>query len=406
MATNATRLNQKQITSAKPKEKDYVLSDGGGLQLRVRANGSRLWNFNYHHPVTKKRVNMGLGPFPEITLANARKLALEARELVAQGVDPKEQRNHQRALEKQASEHTLLSISQEWFKIKQVSITEGYAEDVWRSLERHVFPVIGHCIISTITAPQVIELLRPIEARGSLETVKRLSQRLNEIFSFAVNSGVVSSNPLRGIRAVFRKPQKENMVALRPEELPELMRTVAQAPIRRMTRCLIEWQLHTMTRPSEAAGTRWDEIDVDAKVWVIPAHRMKKRREHRIPLTEAMLGILTVAKSLSARSEYVFPAERNLMAPYNSQTVNMALKRMGFRSRLVSHGMRSLASTALNEQGFNRDWIEAALAHVDTNQVRSAYNRTDYLEQRREMMQWWSSFILASAVGSLSIAGT
>lgn len=184
------------------------------------------------------------------------------------------------------------------------------------------------------------------------------------------------------------------------------MRTVAQAPIRRMTRCLIEWQLHTMTRPSEAAGTRWDEIDVDAKVWVIPAHRMKKRREHRIPLTEAMLGILTVVKSLSARSEYVFPAERNLMAPYNSQTVNMALKRMGFKSRLVSHGMRSLASTALNEQGFNRDWIEAALAHVDTNQVRSAYNRTDYLEQRREMMQWWSSFILASAVGSLSIAGT
>ena len=182
------------------------------------------------------------------------------------------------------------------------------------------------------------------------------------------------------------------------------MGAVANASIKRTTRCLIEWQLHTMTRPSEASGAMWKEIDMESKVWTIPSERMKKRRDQRIPLTDQMLAILEVMKPISGHREFVFPSDRDPKKPCNSQTANMALKRMGFAGRLVSHGLRSLASTTLNEQGFDRDLIEAALAHVDDNQVRSAYNRTDYLERRRPMMNWWSEHILEAATGCFSVS--
>ncbi len=196
------------------------------------------------------------------------------------------------------------------------------------------------------------------------------------------------------------------MAALTPDELPELMQKLAYANIKRVTRCLIEWQLHTMTRPAEAAAARWDEIDWDNELWIIPAERTKKRREHRIPLTEQMLAILEVIKPISGHRDFIFPSDRDPQKPCNSQTANIALKRMGFADRLVSHGLRSLASTTLNEQGFDADLIESALAHVDDNQVRSAYNRTDYIERRRPMMCWWSGHIEQAAKGSLSVTGT
>ncbi len=179
--------------------------------------------------------------------------------------------------------------------------------------------------------------------------------------NFATNCGLIQANPLTGIKAAFKKPKKENMAALQPTELPELMAAIANASIKRTTRCLLEWQLHTMTRPSEASASKWDEIDINGKVWTIPAERMKKRREHRIPLTEQALELLEVMKPISGHREFVFPSNRDPKKPCNSQTANMALKRMGFAGRLVSHGLRSLASTTLNEQGFEADLIEAAL---------------------------------------------
>jgi hypothetical protein len=282
MAKITTPLTDKQIKAAKPLAKDYVLTDGNGLQLRVRTNGSTLWNFNYIHPITKKRINMGLGSYPELPLATARKIATEAREQVASGVDPKAQRDHERQTLRSLTEQTFEKIALEWFERKKDSITANYAEDIWGSFERHIFPKIAATPISQITAPQVINLLRPLEARGNLETVKRLTQRLNEVMTYAVNGGLIHANPLAGIKANFKKPKKENMAALKPEELPELVATIANASIKRTTRCLIEWQLHTMTRPAEAAGARWNEINLDEKTWTIPAERMKKRRSHRI----------------------------------------------------------------------------------------------------------------------------
>ena len=404
MGAKSTRLSEAKIKAAKPRDKDYVLSDGGGLQLRVRIIGSKLWNFNYHHPITKKRINMGLGIYPELSLAQARKMTVEARELLALGVDPKEHREASGRAKKAATEHTFQNVATAWYELKKDSVTQAYAEDIWRSLTLHVFPDLGTTPISAINAPQVINLLRPLETKGSLETVKRLTQRLNEIMTYGVNSGLIHANPLSGIRSVFKKPKKKNMAALPPDELNELMVAIANASIKRTTRCLIEWQLHTMTRPAEAATTRWADIDFEKKIWTIPAERMKKRRTHMIPLTEQALALLEAIKPYSGHREYVFPADRNPRTHCNSQTANMALKRMGFEGRLVSHGMRSMASTILNEHGWDPEMIEVALAHVDKDEVRSAYNRADYIERRRPMMAWWSEHIQRAATGNLSVA--
>ncbi|EOV0096975.1 integrase domain-containing protein [Vibrio parahaemolyticus] len=399
-------LTATEVKNAKPKEKEYRLSDGQGLQLRVLPSGSKQWQLNYYRPTNGKRANFNLGRHPQINLAQARKNALLAKELIAQGIDPQEDQKRKQQEYKEVHEHTFVNVAKEWFEIKKDSVTPDYATDIWRSLELHIFPYLAETPVKDITAPLVIELLKPIEAKGSLETVKRLAQRLNEVMNFATNCGLIQANPLSGIRAAFKKPKKENMAALAPAELSELMGAIANASIKRTTRCLIEWQLHTMTRPAEASGARWDEIDWEEKVWIIPAERMKKRREHRIPLTEQTLALLEVMKPISGNRDFVFPSDRDPKKPCNSQTANMALKRMGFAGRLVSHGLRSLASTTLNEQGFEPDLVESALAHVDDNQVRSAYNRTDYLERRKPMMCWWSGHIEEAAKGSLSVTGT
>lgn len=406
MPRQTKQLSATEVKNAKAKEKEYYLVDGQGLKLRVLPSGSKQWLFNYYRPTNGKRANLNLGRFPDVSLVQARKASLNAKELIAQGIDPQDERNRQQQAHKEIHEHTFVNVAKDWFAIKQHDVRPDYALDIWRSLELHIFPHISDKPVKAITAPEIIELLKPIEAKGSLETVKRLTQRLNEVMNFATNCGLIQANPLTGIKAAFKKPKKENMAALTPAELPELMGAIANASIKRTTRCLLEWQLHTMTRPAEASGARWDEINWKEKVWTIPAERMKKRREHRIPLTEQMLALLEVMKPISGHQDFIFPSDRDPKKPCNSQTANMALKRMGFAGRLVSHGLRSLASTTLNEQGFDPDLVEAALAHVDDNQVRSAYNRTDYLERRKPMMSWWSGHIEEAAKGSLSVTGT
>ncbi|SXM37074.1 integrase [Klebsiella pneumoniae] len=195
------------------------------------------------------------------------------------------------------------------------------------------------------------------------------------------------------------------MPSIRPDQLPQLMQTIRMASISLSTRCLFMWQLLTITRPAEAAEARWDEIDFDASEWKIPAARMKMNRDHTVPLPDGAIAILEMMKSLSGGREFIFPSRIKPTQPMNSQTVNAALKRAGLGGVLVSHGLRSIASTALNEQGFPPDVIEAALAHIDKNEVRRAYNRSDYLEQRRPMMQWWADFVSKADSGSIVESG-
>lgn len=406
MARTTKPLTDTEVKKAKPKEKEYNLADGNGLYLRVKPNGSKLWLFNYTRPYTKKRANMGLGQYPALSLAKAREAKRENLELLGGNIDPSTHRIEQIKQRGEANKNTLERVAHSWFQVKKSKVTNDYGEDIYRSLALHIFPVLGAVPINEIKARLTIETLSPIAAKGSLETVKRLCQRLNEIMRYAVNTGLIDANPLSGISEAFESPIKKHMVTLKPEQLPELMKTIANASIKKTTRCLIEWQLHTMTRPSEAAGTRWAEIDLQKKLWVIPPERMKKKRTHTIPLSSQAIALLEVMRPISHNREHVFPADRNPRQHTHQQTANMALKRMGFGGLLVAHGMRALASTTLNEQNFNPDVIEAALAHTDKNEVRAAYNRAEYLDSRREMMKWWSDYIEQAASGNLSLAGT
>lgn len=404
MARTTKPLTDTEVKQAKSKEKEYSLADGKGLYLRVKPSGTKFWLFNYSKPHTKKRTNISFGHYPTISLAKARLLRHENLVLLSEDLDPKTYRTEREQLKSQAHGYTLERVAHSWFQTKKSKITKAYADDLYRSLELHVFPNLGEVPIHKIRAKETIETLNPIAAKGSLETIRRLCQRLNEIMVYSVNTGLIESNPLSGINKGFGAPLKHHMPTLKPDQLPLLMATIANASIKKPTRCLIEWQLHTMTRPSEAAGTRWEELDFQKGVWVIPAERMKKKRSQTIPLSHQTLAILEFMKPISGHRKHIFPADRNPKTHINAQTANMALKRMGFSGQLVAHGLRALSSTTLNEQGFDPDVIEAALAHTDKNEVRGAYNRAEYLERRRSMMSWWSEHIEEAAEGNHSLS--
>jgi integrase len=405
MARITKPLTNTEVKQAKPKEKIYTLSDGDGLQLRIKPNGSKLWLFDYHRPYTKKRTCLSFGSFPELSLAEARGKRKAARELLAQDIDPKEQREETHRLNETVHSNTLEHIATKWLKTKKTTVSADHATDTWRSLELHIFPSIGKIPINKITAVKAIDVINPIAAKGNLETVKRLCQRLNEIMVYAVNTGLVTSNPLAGIGKAYQNPVKQHLPTLKPDQLPTLLKTLSFANIKTTTRCVIEWQLHTMVRPNEAAGARWDEIDFENNLWSIPAERMKGKKPHVAPLSTHALSLLEIMKPISSRSNYIFPSNSNIKKHTNASTANVALKRMGFENQLVAHGLRSLASTILNEEGFDPDIIEAALAHIGKNEVRNAYNRATYLERRKPMMQWWSDHIEKAATGNMSLTG-
>lgn len=405
MARQTKPLSVKEIESAKPKEADYVLYDGDGLELLIKSSGSKIWQFRYIRPVTKKRAKKSIGAYPSVTLADARSYRADARVLLAKQIDPQEHQQEQLRSSIEAKTNTFQLVAERWWNVKKTSVTENYAEDIWRSLERDVFPVIGEICITDIKAHTLVKAIQPVQARGALETVRRLCQRINEVMVYAQNTGLIDAVPSVNIGKAFEKPQKKNIPSIRPDQLPELMQTMRTANIGLSTRCLFMWQLLTITRPAEASEARWDEINLEAKEWKIPAARMKMNREHIVPLSDEALAILEMMKPLNGAREYVFPSRIKPTQSMNSQTVNAALKRAGLGGVLVSHGLRSIASTALNEQGFSPDVIEAALAHVDKNEVRRAYNRSDYLEQRRPMMQWWADFVSAADSGSIIEGG-
>lgn len=404
MARATSPLSDTKIKNTKPTDKQFALYDGNGLQLRIMPNGTKSWLFNYIHPITKKRKNLGLGKYPDITLSSARNKVREMRQLVAENIDPKTHRDNELANKLLERETTLFSVAAEWFELKRDTVSEDYANDIWRSLELHIFPNLGQLAIYDLKAPTVINQLRPLESAGSLETVRRVCQRLNEIMTYAVNSGKIEANTFAGIKQVFKQPKVQHQKTISPSELPVVMKAMSEVNIKVITRCAFEFQLHTLTRPNEAAKAKWNEIDFENEVWTIPADKMKMKRDHKIPLSQSVIRLLDFMKSISAHREYIFPSNTKPTSHLNTQSVNSALKRAGLSGKLVSHGMRSIGSTALNEQCFNPDAIEVALAHVDNNSIRAIYNNAEYLTERRHIMSWWSDFIDTAAGQNFTIS--
>lgn len=406
MEKGINKLSAVQVKKAQPKEKVQYLSDGGNLYLCIRKSGSKFWEFRYARPSDKKRTKVALGGYPEYSLAEAREQASVYRKQLRTGRDPQIQREAEKAALVESQSRTLEGIAEMWLDTKKESVSAKTYMGHVQKLNKHIYPALGSVPIEQITAPLAIAALRPIEKQGQLETVKRTCAILNNVMTYAVNHGLILHNPLAGIREVFKKPEVTNLASLPPEGLPELMRAMATSNMYLATRCLFEFQLHTMVRPVEAAMARWEEFDFEKAVWTIPAERMKARRPHRVPITAEVLKILEAVKPISGHREVVFPSPRRPKESIDEESLNRALRRAGFVGRQTAHGLRTLASTTINEtELFNKDLIESALAHGDEDRIRSIYNRTEWLEQRRKVMSWWSAHIVESSKVAVSVAG-
>ena len=408
MAKIAKKLTDTEIKSTKPAEKEVNLFDGDGLLLRIAPlakGGKKNWYFRYAVPVTKKRTKMSLGTYPHLTLAKARALRDENLSLLANGVDPQVHNNNKAKALKSATEHTLQAVARKWLdeKVKTSGISQDHAEDIWRSLERNIFPGLGNVPINEIRPKLLKQHLDPIEQRGVLETLRRIISRLNEIFRYAATEELIEFNPADNLGQRFSKPKKQNMPALPPTELPRFLTVLNNASVRMETRLLIEWQLLTWVRPGEAVRTRWADIDTDNSMWNIPAEFMKMKKPHKVPLSKEALRVLDSMKAISGHRDWVFPSIKSPLNHMHEQTANAAIIRMGFGGELVAHGMRSIARTAAEESGkFRTDVLEAALAHSKKDEIIAAYNRAEYLKEREILMQWWSDYVMTQKYQTLA----
>ncbi|CZU94297.1 integrase domain-containing protein [Enterobacter hormaechei] len=399
MAKIAKKLTDTEIKSTKPADKEINLFDGDGLILRIAPlskGGKKNWYFRYAVPVSKKRTKMSLGTYPHLTLARARALRDEYLSLLANGIDPQVHNTQKANALKDATEHTFQAVAKKWLdeKVKTSGISKDHANDIWRSLERNIFPTLGDTPIKEIRPKMLKQHLDPIEKRGVLETLRRIISRLNEIFRYAATEELIEFNPADNLAQRFSKPKKQNMPALPPTELPRFLTVLNNASVRMETRLLIEWQLLTWVRPGEAVRARWADIDTDNSMWNIPSDFMKMKKPHKVPLSKEALRVLDSMKAISGHREWVFPSIKAPLNHMHEQTANAAIIRMGFGGELVAHGMRSIARTAAEESGmFRTDVLEAALAHSKKDEIIAAYNRADYLAERVGLMQWWSDYL-------------
>ncbi len=398
-------LNDSQLRAAKPKDKAYQLNDGAGLLLRVKKSGAKSWVFNYYHPHNKKRVNIGLGNYPDRSLSSARDKRDHYRTLVMDNVDPVDWEKSQKIEAQQKRDATFKAMADIWKKIKlNKDIKEETVNREYRCLEIHLFPVIGDDPVHQIKYITVLAAIKVVESTGSHETVKRLCRLVNEIYDLAAAREIVESNKFGRITKEFKAHKKKHNPKLDAEQLPELLTALNNSTSLKRTRLMIEFQLHTMTRPNETAKAEWSEFDMESKLWTIPAARMKMKREHVIPLSEPVILLLEQIKPLSRFSKYLFPNHRDIKTHASPESANTFLKRNGFKDRQTAHGLRALASTTLNDAGFDKVIVDACLAHVDKNLTSRAYNRAQYIEQKKNVFSWWSDFIIRAAQGNVSLS--
>ena len=408
MAKIAKKLTDTEIKSTKPADKEVNLFDGDGLILRISPlskGGKKNWYFRYAVPVSKKRTKMSLGTYPHLTLAKARALRDEYLSLLVNGIDPQIHNTQKANALRNDSENTFQVVAKKWLdeKTKTSGISQDHADDIWRSLERNIFPTLGNIPIKEIRPKMLKQHLDPIEQRGVLETLRRIISRLNEIFRYAATEELIEFNPANNLGQRFSKPKKQNMPALPPNELPRFMAVLSNASIRLETRMLIEWQLLTWVRPGEAVRARWQDIDMDNKCWNIPAEFMKMKRPHKVPLSKEALRILENIYPISGHREWVFASIKSPLNHMHEQTANAAIIRMGFGGELVAHGMRSIARTAAEEsRKFRTEVLEAALAHSKKDEIIAAYNRAEYLIERTELMQWWGNYVQSQKIKSFA----
>lgn len=393
-------LTATAIRNAKPRTKPYKLSDGAGLYLEVMPNGSRYWRWRYRYD--GKDTRLAFGVFPEVALAEARERRDDARRKLRDGIDPATERKVERRKRLLSAETTFEGVSHQWLESQKKKMAPTTHKKATRTLELFAFPWLGARPIDEIDPPELLAVLKRIESRGANETAHRLKARVGQIFRYAIAHGTAKRDPSADLRGALAPIVSKSHAAITdPAKVGDLLQALYSYAGHFPTCCALRLAPLVFARPGELRHAEWSEIDFEAAEWRIPAHKMKMRDAHLIPLSAQAIAILRELEPSTGRGRYLFPSIRTAREPMSNNTVNAALRRMGFdHDTMTGHGFRAMASTRLNEMGWNPDVIERQLAHAERNKVRAAYNRAQYVAERRVMMQAWADYLDALRAGS------
>lgn len=391
-------LTDAAIKNAKPREdgKHLKLTDGQGLSLWIMPTGAKYWRLKYR--INGKEKLLALGVYPEVSLKEARLKRDNARKQIADGEDPASIRKMDKVIKLAAASNTFEAIALEWHQRESHEWSVAHSERVLSAMKSHIFPYIGDRPISEIRPLELLEVLRKVESAGNIDTTKRLRQRCSAVFRLAILTGRCDNDPAAPLTDALKSQQSTPRKALMREDIPGFLEALEKYDGNLQTKLMMKLMLLTFTRVGEMAMARWEEIDFDKALWTIPPEHRKLPEKskktappHLVPLSKQALDVLRQLYAISGGREHIFPNRNSPRRPMSPETLRRALHRMGFRGKADVHGFRSTASTILNEEGFNPDAIERQLSHIETNKVRATYNRAQYMEERRKMMQWWAN---------------
>ncbi|EBA8218090.1 tyrosine-type recombinase/integrase [Salmonella enterica] len=385
------KLTARQINTAKPTEKPYKLSDGGGLYLLVNPNGSRYWRMKYRYAGKEKLLSIGV--YPDVTLAEARDKRTQAKRILAAGDDPSEVKQAEREAKNLAVNNSFELLALEWHEHKKPNWSSGYADDILEYLRKDIFPYIGKKAITDIKPMTMLSVLKKMEDRGVLDKLKKTRQACRQIFTYAIITGRAEFNPVTDLAGALKTPKQQHFPHLMPTQIGPFIHAVNTYSGSKVTRIATLLLMYTSVRTIELRASEWTEFDLDNDLWQIPKERMKMRRPHLVPLSRQVKSHLLELKKITGWGKYVFPGRNDAHKPMSEASINQVIKRIGFAGKVTGHGFRHTMSTILHEKGFNSAWIEAQLAHADRNTIRGTYNHAQYLDGRREMLQWYADYL-------------
>lgn len=398
MTTN--KLTAKMVQNAKPKEidsvlKDNYISDGGGLYLIVTAKGGKLWRYHFSHENEKYRLP--LGKYPQLSLKEARELHKEAQSKKARGINPVEERRAKKLQNKKEQKNSFREVAEDFFKKRSSEIAPTTLKKQVNAMKKDFYPIIGNKAIDKIERGELVRIAQTIQERGANETAHRLLNLCGQIWRYALQLDKVKHNIVSDISKndVLKNFTHTPMRTITdPKRIGELMRALHNYHGEYSTKWALLFMAHTFVRSSNIRFAEWREIDFKKRVWVIPSHKMKTKVEHTMPLSKEAIEILKEIEPYTSDKKYIFPSSLGRDKALSENTLNTALKRLDFGSEIVSHGFRSMFSTLAYDSGkFRGEVIEALLAHKDPNEIRRAYNRANYEEEKRELVNWWSGFL-------------
>ena len=389
MNSTHKQLNDTQLRNLKSKDKLYRIADSNGLAIEIAISGSKIWRYRYRF--NNKPTMITLGHYPAISLLDARQARDAGRQLLIQGINPKDNKTKETLNSK-----TFSKVFIEWHNNKKDEWSNNYANDVMQRAERYLLPFIGDKLMGEITTPDMLGLLKKIEQRDLLDTLEKIKGIASRVFSYAVGMGYVTINPVRDLpRDVFKKKKQQHYSTITdPKEIGFLLRAIDGHKGSYQVRTALIIAPHLFLRPGELTGLTWKEIDFNNKLIRIDGARMKMKLSHIVPLSNQVSDILRELSRIQTGSQFVFPSPRNKNQSITSNALLTSLRSLGFnKEQFTTHGFRHMASTRLNELGFRDDVIERQLAHTDSNKVRAVYNHAEHLDKRIDMMQKWSNYL-------------